>query len=203
MISYIKGRVIQIEKGYLVVENSGMGYEITMTDRDLSILNKNEDIEIFIYTSYSMYEGIKLYGFLNENDKKLFELIKSQIPNTGNSKAMDYLNKIQKSVSDFSIAVAKADEKALKNMFGFSSKTAKKIIDFLKDRIYEFYSEENSFVISSYSQNYDSAFNALINLGYRASEAKNALSDVISENRDKKITVEEMIKQSLRKLSQR
>ncbi|MGC8867945.1 MAG: Holliday junction branch migration protein RuvA, partial [Elusimicrobiales bacterium] len=47
------------------------------------------------------------------------------------------------------------------------------------------------------------AFNALINLGYRASEAKNALSDIISENRDKKITVEEMIKQSLRKLSQR
>ncbi len=202
MISYIKGRVIRIEKEYAVIENSGIGYQINMTERDCSLLVKNEEVEVFIHTSYSMYDGTRLYGFLNENDRKLFELIKSQLPNTGNSKAIDYLNKIQKSVSEFSVAVARGDEKTLKNMFGFTSKTAKKIIDFLRDKISEFGTGDNAFV-PSYSQNYDLALNALVNLGYKVSEAKNALVEVISENSGKKMIVEEMIKQSLKKLSQR
>lgn len=201
MISYLKGKVILANANVIIIENSGIGYEIIMTENDISKINLGSIIEVYILSSFSMYEGIKLYGFLSDEEKKLFELIKSTIPNTGNAKAMDYLNRIQRSVSDFKKAVIRGDEKMLKTIFGFTTKTSKKIIDFLRDKI----SDEagNDIISQSHYNNYEAALNALLNLGYKSGEAKSAISEVISENREKKITLEDMIKFSIRKLSGR
>lgn len=202
MIAYIRGRVLDISKDYIILENSGIGYEIIMTKNDISKIKTGDILEIFLLNSFSMYEGNKMYGFLSKEDKELFELIKITIPNTGNSKALDYLNKIQKSVNEFKKAVIKGDEKILKNIFGFTSKTSRKIIDFLRDRIKDDIDMKDLKTVS-YSNFYDMAYNALINLGYKSVEAKTAVSEVISENSQKNITLEEIIKLSLKKLSGR
>lgn len=204
MIAILRGKIIDVKEDYVIIDNFGIGYEVLMTENDLNSLKKGEEVELFIYTSYSMYEGIKLYGFRNQSNRRIFEIIKSEIPNTGNQKAMDYLNKIQKSVSQFYNAVEKKDEKMLKNIFGFTPKTAKKIIDFLHDKI-SLIGQDSGFKETSSLNGlvYENAVNALVNLGYRVSEAKAALGEVISENRDKNITLEDMIKYSLKKLSGR
>lgn len=200
MIVYIRGKVLDIGKDHVIVENSGIGYEIIMTANDIARINKGDVLEFFLLNSFSMYEGGKLYGFLTKEDKELFELIRSTIPNTGNYKAIEYLNKIQRSVNEFKKAVIKGDEKTLKNIFGFTPKTSKKIIDFLRDKIKE--GIDNKDIRSmSYSNFYEMAYNALINLGYKSIEAKTAVSEVISENSDKNITLEDIIKFSLKKLS--
>lgn len=200
MIVYIRGKVLDIGKDHVIVENSGIGYEIIMTANDIARINKGDVLEFFLLNSFSMYEGGKLYGFLTKEDKELFELIRSTIPNTGNYKAIEYLNKIQRSVNEFKKAVIKGDEKTLKNIFGFTPKTSKKIIDFLRDKIKD--GIDNKDIRSmSYSNFYEMAYNALINLGYKSVEAKTAVSEVISENSDKNITLEDIIRFSLKKLS--
>lgn len=199
MIGYIKGKIIEINKDFVILENSGIGYEISMTSNDISRLKEGDIVEIFLINSFSMYDGNKLYGFLAREDKELFKLIKDTIPNTGNLKALDYLNKIQKSVDEFKKAVVKGDEKMLKNIFGFTQKTARKIIDFLKDKIK--CEVSNDLKTVSYSNLYETAYNALINLGYKSLDAKTVVSEVISENTQKNITLEEIIKLSLKKLS--
>lgn len=201
MISYLKGKVISIDDTTITLENSGIGYEITMTENDAGKLKVGETVEIYVINSFSMYEGMRLYGFLSNDDKKLFELIKKTIPNTGNSKTMEYLNKIQRSVSDFKKAVIKGDEKVLKQIFGFSPKASKNIISFLRDKIKD--ETEGESLSQSYLNYYDAAVNALVNLGYKTTEARNAVSEVLSENREKRITLEEVVKLSLRKLSAR
>ncbi|MCX7641438.1 MAG: hypothetical protein N2Z20_02245 [Elusimicrobiales bacterium] len=203
MMSYLKGKVIKINKSSIVVENFGVGYEIIMTENDITKLTIGLEIEIFIITSFSMYEGIKLYGFLNEEEKELFDILKNSIPNTGNTKAIEYLNKIQKSVSNFRKAVLKGDEKLLKEIFGFTSKTSKKIINFLRDKIKDELSEHDQIIFESYSKNYDTAINALVNLGYKMTDVKSTVSQVISENKDKNMTLEDIIKVSLKILSKR
>ena len=199
MISYIKGKVISINQNTITLETSGIGYEITMTESDASKLRLGEVVEIHIVTSFSMYDGIRLYGFVNEDDKKLFNLIKDTLPNTGNAKTMDYLNKIQKSVSEFKRSVIRGDERTLKNVFGFTSKTSRKIIDFLQDKI----KNEDHYDITSqsYFHHYETALNALVNLGYRTSEVKDAISEILYQNREKGITLEDLIKLCIKKLS--
>lgn len=198
MIGYIKGKVKSIMDDSVIVDVNGIGYEIYLTRSQIEVLKKNEIVEFYTITSMSMYEGIRLYGFRNDEEKAIFELIKSEIPNIGNKKALEYLNKIQKSIVDFKKAVLKSDEKTLRHIFGFTSKTAKKIIDFLKEKIRLDDNEKGELSISY--QLYEPALNALVNLGFKASDAKVAILEVIDENRDKKLPIEDIIKIALKKL---
>jgi len=202
MISYIKGKVIQSDESSVIVENSGIGYEIYLCESLIATLQKGEIYEFFIYSSYTMYDGFRLYGFTDRKQLEIFKLLQGSIPNTGAKKALEYLNKILKSISDFKKAITTQDTKLLKNMFGFTPKTSEKIIMALKDKMDKFETgKEEKYKAAAYSLYYDTALNALISLGYKASESKDAINSVIDENKDRSLTAEDIIKLSLKKIS--
>ena len=69
MYEYIKGRVVNQESNYIVIENNGIGYLIYVANPYYFILNK--EYKIYIY-QYVREDEITLYGFKDIEEKKLF-----------------------------------------------------------------------------------------------------------------------------------
>src|SRR5574344_1245138 len=124
MISYIKGEVFELSQNSIILLAGGIGYEINMAPSNITTLETGRELALYISESLSPYDGTALYGFLTKEDKELFLLFKSAIPNTGPKKALEFLNKALRSVADFHKAIITKDPKILTTIFGFTAKTA-------------------------------------------------------------------------------
>ena len=182
MIAYLRGRVVIKNAESAVIETSGVGYEVFFCEPSLDSLgNEGSPAEAFIAESISMYGGTALYGFLSREEQQLFDLLRDAVPNTGAKKAMDYLGKAVKSLPDFTRAVAARDPKPLTAIFGFTAKTAEKLIVSLKDKLPASGLGGPSGAFSAPAGSYIQAMSALTALGFRAGEARSALEEAAAE----------------------
>ena len=199
MIAYLRGRVVAKGEESAVIEVSGLGYEVFFCEPSLAGLGaEGSTVEVFIAESISMYGGTALYGFRSREEKALFDLLRDAVPNTGAKKAMDYLGKAVKSMPDFAAAVAAKDPKRLTAIFGFTAKTADKLITALKDKLLAVPGTASSF--SAATGAYTQALTALTALGFRAGEARAALEEAAAEA-GPAADAETIIRQALRRLS--
>jgi len=135
MISYIQGTVFEVREDGVVLLCGGVGYEINCAPASVSALETGKEAALYVAESISPYDGTVLYGFLTKEDKQLWALFRDAIPNTGAKKALEYLNKALRSVADFHNAIIKKDPKILTAIFGFTSKTAEKLIHSLDGKM--------------------------------------------------------------------
>lgn len=199
MIAYLRGRVVARGEESAVIETGGVGYEVFFCEPSLADLGpEGAVVEVFIAESISMYGGTALYGFRSREEKALFDLLRDAVPNTGAKKAMDYLGKAVKSMPDFAAAVAARDPKRLTAIFGFTAKTAEKLILALKDKLPSGPAGAASAGASSGA--YAQALAALTALGFRASDARAAIEEASSEA-GPAADAETVIRQALRRLS--
>ena len=201
MIAYLKGLVVIKNAESAVIETGGVGYEVFFCEPSLDALGpEGSPAEVFIAESISMYGGTALYGFRSREEKQLFDLLRDAVPNTGAKKAMDYLGKAVKSLPDFTRAVAARDPKPLTGIFGFTAKTAEKLIAALKDKLpaVGFGGAPGAFSapVGSYLQ----AMSALTTLGFRAAEARSALEEAAAEA-GPQADAETIIRLALKRLS--
>ena len=157
--------------------------------------------------SYAMYGGGEtLYGFLDASEKALFCAFRDEIPGTGAKKALEYLDKASKSLPDFRRAVIDRDEKLLCGVFGFTKKTAAKMLDALKGKLEDvrvcgtprmMKSAESVPASGPWAQ----ALSALSSLGYKPAEVRSALQALAEEDGGKDLPAEQLVRQALKKLS--
>ncbi len=182
MIGSLRGTVLAKSPGQLLLDVQGVGYEIAVT---LSAFERLPDVSqealVYINESMGMYGGgITLYGFLSLEEKDVFTLLR-EVPGTGAKKALDYLDKISKSAPDFRRAVLEGDAGSLVSLFGFTKKTAEKIIVALKDRIAGLrVAGREKFAGALTPTGIGEALAALVSLGYRENEARGALDQLPS-----------------------
>ena len=203
MIASLRGSIILKTDESAVIETGGVGYEVFLCEASLRNLGP-EGGEAYVLTaeSISMYGGAALYGFLTREEKDLFDLFRDAVPNTGAKKALDYLNKALKSLPDFKQAVMKNDPKLLTSIFGFTAKTADKLIAALKDKMPDFQTAGAARLGAFAAQgSYAQVLNALSNLGFRAGEAKAALEAAAAEERPETESAEQLLKRTLKRLS--
>ena len=199
MIAYLRGRIVAKYEESAVIETGGLGYEVFFCEPSLADLGpEGATVEVFIAESISMYGGTALYGFRSREEKSMFDLLRDSVPNTGAKKAMDYLGKAVRSMPDFAAAVAARDPKRLTAIFGFTAKTADKLISALKDRLPSAASVPagRSAPAAAYTQ----ALTALAALGFRAAEARAAIEDSAAEA-GPAADAEALIRLALRRLS--
>ncbi len=200
MIAYLRGRIAARNEESAIIEVNGLGYEVFFCGPSLETLGaEGATVEIFIAESISMYGGTSLYGFRTKEEKRLFDLLRGAVPNTGAKKAMDYLGKAVKSMQDFTDAVAAKDLKRLTAIFGFTARTADKLISALKDKMPKpsaAYAESGYAVSGAYAQ----AMNALTALGFRAGDSRAALEEASSEA-GPAASAEAIIRLALKRLS--
>jgi len=202
MIGSIRGTILSKMPGQVLVDVQGIGYEIAVTlsayDR---LAETGQEIQLYVSESMGMYGGgITLYGFLSLEEKELYLLLR-EIPGTGAKKALDYLDKISKSSPDFRRAVLEADSRSLVSLFGFTKKTADKIIVALKDRVAGLrLAGREKWSATLQNAGLSEAIAALVSLGYRESEARAALDRLPSQTRSARPT-SDLVREALKQLS--
>jgi holliday junction DNA helicase RuvA len=204
MIAFLRGNLISKKDESVILDVAGVGYELNMCAISVQSLPAlNEETSLYVVESLGMYSGTILYGFINEDEKELFELFKSAVPKTGAKKALDYLAKAKKSLPDFQNAIAKKDLKVLTGIFSFTAKTAEKLANALKNKM-EHLSISGALKIKTNgisSDKYIQVQNALVSLGFKNIQVKNALTSLENEKLTDKETMEDLLKITLKHLT--
>ena len=199
MIAYVKGELTDIMEDSIVVENNGIGYEISVPFSVMEELPAS-GCEVKIYTyMYVREDAMKLYGFLTRDDLKVFKLLIT-VNGIGPKGALGILSVI--TPDDLRFAVLSDDVKTISKAPGIGTKTAKKLILELKDKLKleEVFEEKLANVevnqTKAVSDNIrGEAVMALAALGYSNADAMKAVRQVeITEH----MTVEELLKKSLK-----
>jgi Holliday junction DNA helicase RuvA len=202
MIGSLRGTLLHKDPGHLLLEVGGVGYEIQVTLSAFDRLpSMGEESQLYIVESMAMYGGgITLYGFLTLEEKEIYLLLR-EIPGTGSKKALDYLDKISKSAPDFRRAVLESDARALISLFGFTKKTADKMIASLKDRMAGLrLAGREKWAGAIVPTGVSEAIAALVSLGYREAQARAAIENLSGQTKSEAKTAD-LIKEALKQLS--
>lgn len=194
MYAYISGKIADKANNYVVIDNGGMGYKIFMSP---SVIEKLPDVGEFqkIHTYYYVREDvISLYGFLTNEELRMFELLLS-VSGIGAKSAIQILSSI--TPSSFALAVISNDVSKIVKIPGIGSKTAARIILELKDKLKtEQAISKNEQVKEAIheSEKDTEAVVALQVLGYTRKEIEKALEKFETQN----LTIEEIIRNALK-----
>ena len=195
MIAYIIGYVRSISEEDFVLENNQMGYLIKSSLSTLALLELNNEYKI--YTSLQVREDdMSLYGFYSKEELEMFLLLTS-VSSIGPKNAIGILSSM--GVNDIKLAIVNSDIDKLSIAKGIGKKTASRIILELMDKVKKMPIEDNtspSKVITYTNEDFDVAKEALMNLGY----AQNDINNVLLELKDMDLSLEELVKESLKRL---
>lgn len=200
MYAYIKGSLEIKTTEYVVVETSGIGYKIFMSETAIDKLGEIGSI-VKIYTYLKVREDdMSLYGFNTNEELRMFELLLS-VSGVGAKSAIVILSNI--TPSSFALAVITDDVAKLKKLPGIGPKTAQRIILELKDKlkaVQDTDKEELEEILTKkeeVGQNISEAIAALQVLGYGRKEIEKAFEKFDKIN----LSVEDIIKKGLLYLS--
>ncbi|GBF41150.1 Holliday junction specific DNA binding protein [Leptospira ellinghausenii] len=182
MIASLRGKLLQLEIDRLVVEVSGVGYEV-MIPFPLHLECKDKiSSEIFLHTFHSITDrGQRLFGFSSKKDRELFELIKS-LHGIGELTALKILSFFQ---ADDLYQIAKADDKkTLEKIPKVKGKTSEKILFEIKQNLkkFEMFLNEGTPEFSIVDRETDLATLALIQLGFDEKTATKQVTDAKKTN---------------------
>lgn len=195
MISFLKGNIVKIEEDYIILENNAIGYRIytshvTITD----FTGINEDEKVLIYTEMVVREDdISLFGFSTEKELMLFNFLRT-VSRVGAKSAIKMLSTMH--FIDLINIIKTSDVKSLTKAKGVGTKTAKRIIIDLSEKLEEAFpriQNSKNDVKDERMQINDDALDALIALGYSKKESESALSSFDNSS----MTIEEIIKTAL------
>jgi holliday junction DNA helicase RuvA len=169
LIGFVRGNLFEIRNDSIVVDCSGIGYEIFCNLKDISELTPQKGREILIHTYLQHKEDtMMLYGFINEKTKKGFtELLR--VDGIGPKLAMKILSRYD--VGVLFKAIESEDIDSLKKIPGVGQKMAGKMIFDLKGKLPSF----ETTVVAGMEND---LLNAMINLGYQESDIKEKLKKI-------------------------
>ena len=198
MYYYISGTLVHAAAGMAVIDNHGIGYRMTVSDKTIGRLASiTGDAKLYTYL-VTREDTSELFGFFDTEECRTFQMLIA-VSGVGPKAAMSILSEL--TPARFAMAVISNDPKAISAAQGIGLKTAQKIILELQDKMKKNQAaakipgavESNS--KSSSSDNLSAAVDALVVLGYTRKEAYDAL-DGIEEG----IALEDMIRRGLKKL---
>jgi Holliday junction DNA helicase RuvA len=174
MISLLTGtiRFISLEK--TIVEVGGIGLSLSITQKTSAQLNLGVSTQFF--TSLIVREdALTLYGFLEDGDRALFELVQT-VSGIGPKVALSIVSAM--SPSQLAVAVAQEDISAIEKVPGIGRKGAQRLILELKGKLSDFGSNTK---MSHHQPVWrEQLASALVSLGFTAKDSDIAISQVVS-----------------------
>lgn len=172
MIGYIKGKVLSFLDGTVILENNGIGYEITCSSSVYSKLIAEGGGEVYTYLAVRE-DGISLYGFISLEEKNMFLKLIS-VSGIGPKMGITVLSNM--SLSDLAVKIATSDVKGLTAVKGMGKKTAERIILELREKITEDIAEDTpKKVQETVTDDDQDAIIALMSLGFTKQECVPAI----------------------------
>lgn len=190
MIAYLEGTVATSDINGIVLDVNGVGYGVSTTINDHSLLQPGNKTKLFIY-EHIKEDAHDLFGFTQIDGKKLFEQLLS-VKNVGPKVAMAVLG--IGSEDSVRTAIASGDVKLLQSAKGVGKRAAEQMVVELRDKVGLAASTEAEGIVSRGGVNLqDEALQALVALGYSEFDAQKALDSI-----DKDLPTEQRITQALK-----
>ena len=199
MIHFLRGKLVEALPTQIVVDVSGVGYEVLIP---LSSFDKLPSVgqDIKILTHLAVREDAHvLYGFMTSQERDMFRLLVNTVSGIGPKIALNILSGMN--VPALRGAVAQADIKSLSKISGVGRKTAERIVVELKDKVgpagaWEAISAQRA--LSPEDQKVNDAVLALIALGFKQVEAHEAVRGALA-TLGEKVTIEDLVRACLKK----
>jgi len=201
MIASITGRITRKAVDYLIIDVSGVGYEVRVPlSTYYGIPDSGGEVSLNIYT-HLREDSLSLFGFLTQAEKDMFLLLMG-VSGIGPKLALAVLSSL--SVGDLTHAIQEADDSRLCSIPGVGKKTAARMVLELKDRVKHLTpvgTFRDKTALSIAQDDVEDAVSALVNLGYKKPLAEDALKKV--RNNRQGLTVQELIRDALNVLMKR
>lgn len=187
MIAHLTGKIIDKNLNTLIIDVSGVGYEVAVSTSDSSRLILGETASLKIY-HHIREQSQELFGFLELGSKELFKLLIT-VQGIGPKAALAIL-----SIGEFEAvrsAIARGDSKYVQQASGVGKKTAERVCVDLSDKI-GVPSVMSAELVQTELNTDDEAVETLLALGYNLTDATALLSGI-----DVKLTTQERVKLAL------
>lgn len=164
MIRELRGVVLAVEPAGAVIETAGFGIFVHLPNP--AVLAPGETARVLTHLAVKQ-DGLELYGFLDEADRRFFELA-LQVSGVGPKTAMSLLRRAPR--ERLEEAIAKRDLAYLTKVAGLGKKSAEKLMVEIGERI------ETGGIGAGGDDG--EIFDTLVALGYTEREARTALSHI-------------------------
>lgn len=132
MYSFISGTVVGIGDGQIVLENNGIGYELSVSATTLAEAGHvGKRLQLWTYLNVKE-DGITLFGFASKEEKEMFLKLIS-ISGIGPKMAQQVLSGCD--LKTLALCIATGDTKTLSKVKGLGKKTAERIILELQEKM--------------------------------------------------------------------
>lgn len=193
MITQIQGKLIEKNPTNVVVECSGVCYEINISMHTFSLLPTSDFLKIYTHLQVKE-DSHTLYGFIEKAERELFRLLIS-VSGIGTNTARVMLSSL--SPKQIQQAIAVADVATIQSIKGIGAKTAQRVILDLKEKVLKVFGIDE--VSSALNNTYkEEALSALEVLGYARKQADKVCSKIVGSSPD--ASVETIIKLALKSL---
>ena len=193
MITHIRGKLVEKNPTYAVIETNGVGYWLNISLNTYSQLPDNEFV--ILYTHLSIKEDAHtLYGFINKTEREIFRLLIS-VSGVGPSIARTMLSSM--TTDEIQQAIASNNVSVIQSVKGIGVKTAQRVLVDLRDKISKTYAIDEVYVSQSNTIK-NEALSALEVLGFNKKQVEKVVDKILLE--DKNLSVEVLIKNALKNL---
>lgn len=193
MIGYINGKLLNKNNGSIILENNGIGYEITCSASAYNRIVKDNGGAVYTYLAVRE-DGLYLYGFDTIEEKNMFLLLIS-VSGVGPKMGITVLSGM--SLHDLAIKIATSDVKGLSQIKGLGKKTAERIILELREKIETTGNEEEAKIEKDDTSVNEDAVIALMSLGLTKSESVTMVKDASKNGKE---TIQEIVTYSLKNM---
>jgi holliday junction DNA helicase RuvA len=193
MLDYIKGKIADLTPTQLIMEQSGLGYEVNISLYSYSQLQGADDCKVYVH-EVIREDAHLLFGFFSREERDIFRLLIS-VSGVGASTARMILSSM--SPDEVQNAVSGGNVDLLQSVKGIGAKTAQRIIVDLRDKVSRFSDTAQIFKPANNTLKKE-ALSALEILGFSRKQAEKVIDKLLVSQTN--IPVEELIKQALKLL---
>ncbi len=193
MITHLKGKLVEKNPTYVVVECNGIGYFLNISLHTFSLIRDEESIQIYTHLQVKE-DSHTLFGFMEKSEREIFRLLIS-VSGIGSSTARTMLSSL--SPDQIKGAIAAGDVPSIQAIKGIGAKTAQRVILDLKDKILKVF-DMDEVSLQKNNTSKEEALSALEVLGFVRRQSEKVVDKIVSQ--DPSLSVEDIIKLALKNL---
>ena len=180
MIAQLTGKVARFIVNAVVLDVQGVGYKVFVPVSVIERLPINGEIVTLITHTQVREDDLSLFGFLDEIDQRLFELLIT-VPGVGPKMALALLSAMPS--EELARVISSGDTRTLSKAPGVGAKTAQRVVLDLRDKLAALGFERKVEALAARQdvktkdatqEVVDDVISALENLGYNKTEARRA-----------------------------
>jgi Holliday junction DNA helicase RuvA len=194
MIAQLVGALAHKSPEEVVVDVHGVGYQVLVSLNCFYRLPEPGDVVRLLIHTHVREDSLQLYGFLDRGEKELFLMLLG-VAGIGPRLALNILSGTP--TPEFVDALERGDVGRLVAIPGVGKKTAERLLVELRDKVGRMRAVRPSEATRSASAVEGEAASALVNLGYRRTDAERAIKAAAAAGA---ADLEDLIRHALRKV---